>query len=186
MYVASAIYRGLEFSPVLKPSSTLLSLHSIFNTWCLPHSAHTCIRNTCNNSVRGVEQNWHHSETRGDTNGTDYLEQKITWLIVLQLLLLNMQGQGVERILMHKFKFSYCTWTCFGTELTWLIWGRRWEDCCTHNAAAEIIACIWQTLDVLPNHRSTSLCRFLSFNSGLAYWRVEKVMSILDKRKCQL
>jgi hypothetical protein len=39
---------------------------------------------------------------------------------------------------------------------------------------------------VLPNHRSTSLCRFLSFNSGLAYWRVEKVMSILDKRKCQL
>jgi hypothetical protein len=116
---------------------------------------------------------------RGDTNGTDYLVQKITWIMVLQLLLLDMQGQGVERIVMHKSKFSYCRWTCFGTELTWLIWGRRWEDCCTHNAAAEIIACIWQTLYVLPNRRSTSSSGFLSSNNGLACWRVEKVMLIL-------
>jgi hypothetical protein len=144
------------------------------------------MRNTCKNNARSVEQNWHHSEMTGDTNGTDYLVQKMTWIMVLQLLLLDMQGQGVERILMHKSKFSYCRWTCFGTELTWLIWGRPWEDCCTHNAAAEIIACIWQTLYVLPNRRSTSLCRFLSVNSGLAYWRGKKVMLILDKRKCQL
>jgi hypothetical protein len=69
---------------------------------CLPQSAHTCIRNTCNNSARGVEQNWHHSEMRGDTNGADSLVQKISWIRFLQLRLLDMQGQGVERILMHR------------------------------------------------------------------------------------
>jgi len=37
----------------------------------------------------------------------------------LQLLLLDMQGQGVERILMHRSKFSYCRWTCFGKYLSW-------------------------------------------------------------------